>query len=248
MKDGDLAAAVAEQAGRLLLDMRAAGTVDGEAIDTAGRRVAGRFLRDALRRARPDNALLSAQDTPRIPSGDGVRCWMIDPLVRADDYAEGGDSWSVSIGLSVDRSAAAGAVTMPARGIMVRSGQALVGSRTDKPLRLAVGAAMMPGFGRQLASALGAEIVDADDGGIAVCCGDADAFVDPAPNAEWSLCGIVAAARDSGLHASCLSGARIVLGGSGMAVPGLILCRKDLGPAVIRAAAALDCGARACVA
>lgn len=248
MKDADLAAAVAEQAGRLLLDMRAAGTPDGEALDTAGLRVAGRFVRDALRRARPDDALLSAQDCPRIPSGDGVRCWMIDPLVRADDFAQGGDSWSVSIGLAVDRSAAAGAVTLPARGVMVRSGRSLPGSDPANRVRLAVGAAMVPGLAQQLASALNAEIVDADDGGIAVCCGDVDVFVDPAARAEWSVCGLVAAARVGGLHASCLSGARIVLGGSGKTVPGLILCRKDLGPAVIRAAAALDCGARACVA
>jgi 3'(2'), 5'-bisphosphate nucleotidase len=66
MTDADLAAHLAEQAGRILLQVRASGMFSGKALGQAGDKTANEFLCHALREQRPDDGLLSeeSKDTP----------------------------------------------------------------------------------------------------------------------------------------------------------------------------------------
>ena len=57
--DEQLAARLADAAGRILLDLRAAGDLAGKALGQAGDEAANAMLCRELRAARPDDALLA---------------------------------------------------------------------------------------------------------------------------------------------------------------------------------------------
>ena len=62
MTDAQLAAHLAEVAGRLLLEVRAAGVLSLKALGKAGDATANQFLCHALRELRPDDGLLSEEE------------------------------------------------------------------------------------------------------------------------------------------------------------------------------------------
>ena len=59
--DAALAADLAEQAGRILLDLRARGEFEGKALGKEGDRLANAYLMDRLRTERPDDGILSEE-------------------------------------------------------------------------------------------------------------------------------------------------------------------------------------------
>ena len=61
MTDAELAAHLAETAGRILQEVRASGVFAAKALGAAGDQTANQFLVHALRAARPDDALLSEE-------------------------------------------------------------------------------------------------------------------------------------------------------------------------------------------
>ncbi|MEX5709389.1 inositol monophosphatase family protein, partial [Parafrankia sp. FMc6] len=108
MDDHALAAALAEQAGSLLLDIRGRGGAEGD-------RQSNELLLRLLAQARPDDAVLSeesADDPIRLTRG---RVWIIDPLDGTREYGEPPrDDWAVHVALAVNGTPTAGAVGLPA--------------------------------------------------------------------------------------------------------------------------------------
>ena len=104
--DHEIARALAEDAGLLLLDLRDAMAKDGATereIKDAGDREAHLFLMEALRRLRPDDAVLSEEgkdDLVRLDVRSGS--WIVDPLDGTREYGEGRHDWAVHVAL-VDR-------------------------------------------------------------------------------------------------------------------------------------------------
>src|ERR1700754_142394 len=123
MTDAELAARLAETAGRLLLEVRASGVFSAKALGKAGDQTANQFLVHALREARPDDGLLSEEmkcDGSRLGMS---RVWIIDPVDGTREYGEERTDWAVHVALAIDGVAAIGAVALPGAGAVLRSDQ-----------------------------------------------------------------------------------------------------------------------------
>ena len=64
MTDAELAAHLAERAGRILLEVRASGMFEGKALGKAGDQVANQFLVHALRAVRPNDITPATEEVP----------------------------------------------------------------------------------------------------------------------------------------------------------------------------------------
>jgi 3'(2'), 5'-bisphosphate nucleotidase len=110
--DGRLAAELAEQAGTLLLGLRAEGGDPGD-LRKAGDRLSHEFLVAELAARRPGDAVLSEEgrDDPARLAAD--RVWIVDPLDGTREFGEQGRTdWAVHVALwqrGGGRSAGAGA-------------------------------------------------------------------------------------------------------------------------------------------
>src|SRR3546814_875191 len=140
MDDAALAAHLAQEAGRILLEVRASGKFEGKALGKAGDEEANRFLVDALRQLRPDDGLLSEEEKDNSARLGKSRVWIVDPVDGTREYAEAeGDGWrsdwAVHVGLAIDGVATIGAVALPGLdgGLVLRS---------DAPLALRASAAI----------------------------------------------------------------------------------------------------------
>ena len=112
MTDDELAAHLATEAGKLLLVLQTTGS--GKAIGDEGDRIANGFLCAALRKARPEDALLSEEEVDSVARCSVSRVWIVDPLDGTREYSEGRDDWAVHVALAVDGIATIGAVALPA--------------------------------------------------------------------------------------------------------------------------------------
>ncbi|MDE2390686.1 MAG: 3'(2'),5'-bisphosphate nucleotidase CysQ, partial [Rhodospirillales bacterium] len=113
MTDLELAKAIAEGAGKILLDLRATGLFEGKALGKAGDRVANEFIMTALRENRPDDAILSEEEKDSAARLSAERVWIVDPLDGTREYGEGRTDWAVHIALSIGGKPAIGAVALP---------------------------------------------------------------------------------------------------------------------------------------
>lgn len=117
MNDPELAAHLAEVAGKLLLQVRASALFSDKALGKAGDATANQFLVHALREARPLDGLLSEEmkdDRTRLGQS---RVWIVDPVDGTREYGEGRADWAVHVGLALDGVATIGAVALPGVGI-----------------------------------------------------------------------------------------------------------------------------------
>ena len=95
LSDAALALALAEQAGHLLMQLRADGPTrfgpDPAALGAAGDLASNQLLLEGLARARPDDAILS-EESPDSPARlSARRLWIIDPLDGTREYSAGRD-------------------------------------------------------------------------------------------------------------------------------------------------------------
>jgi 3'(2'), 5'-bisphosphate nucleotidase len=236
MSDDDrLAAELADEAGRRLLELRARGGDPAE-LRRAGDRQSHEFLMAELARRRPGDAILSeegADDPARLSAS---RVWIVDPLDGTREFGEPGRTdWAVHVALWEDGELTAGAVALPAQGRTLSTGQpppapgpALSGSVT---LRLLVSRTRPPEFTVALADRLGAELVPMGSAGAkaaAVICGDADGYVHAGGQYEWDSAAPVAVAWAAGLHASRIDGSKLSYNQAPPSVPDILICRADL--------------------
>jgi len=245
--DHTLAAELATEAGRLLLDLRATtagpGAVDGKALGRAGDRQAHELLMAALADARPDDAVLSEEGVADPVRLDASRVWIVDPLDGTREYGEvPRTDWAVHVALVVDGAPVAGAVALPARGLTLATQPAPPAPPAwGGAPRVVVSRSRPPAEAERVAAALGGVLVPLGSAGaktMAVVLGDADLYVHNGGQYEWDSAAPVAVARAAGLHASRLDGSPLVYNRPDPYLPDLLVCRHELADAAIAAAAA----------
>ncbi len=115
-EDDRLAHELADQAGQLLLALRAAGGEAGQ-LRRDGDRRSHEFLAAQLAAARPGDALLSEEGLDDAARLSADRVWIVDPLDGTREFGEPGRTdWAVHVALWERGELTAGAVALPAQG------------------------------------------------------------------------------------------------------------------------------------
>ncbi len=122
LTDTDLAAHLAEVAGRILLEVRSSGVFSGKSLGKAGDQTANQFLVHALREQRPDDGLLSEEEKDNFERLAHSRVWIVDPVDGTREYGEERTDWAVHVALAVDGVPLHGAVALPGLGVAAQSG------------------------------------------------------------------------------------------------------------------------------
>ena len=230
MTDAELARDIADEAGRLLLAIRAEGCETGKALGVRGDAEANALILARLAAARPGDAILSEE-----ASDDRVRCaaprvWIVDPLDGTREYAEGREDWAVHVALAVDRVPLIGAVALPAQGVTFDSGQRFDRIATPARPRMVVSRTRPPEAAMTVARALDAELIPMGSAGakaMAVVDGRADIYLHSGGQYEWDNCAPAAVALAAGLHVSRVDGSPLVYNCENPWLPDLLICHKS---------------------
>ena len=240
MNDHQLAALLATEAGKLLVDLRADLSdqrLAPFAVGARGDAVAHDFLADALYRHRPDDLVLSEESLDDRRRLGHDRVWIVDPLDGTREFSIPGRSdWAVHVALVVEEKPAAAAVALPAQGITLA---------TEPPPPAPAAAALprvitsrsRPGrLSRRIADDIGASIVQLGSAGAkaaAVIRGEAEVYAHASGLYEWDLCAPAAVAAAAGLHVSRLNGAELRFNQSDTYISDFVICHPEFASAVI---------------
>jgi 3'(2'), 5'-bisphosphate nucleotidase len=242
--DAELAARLAAEAGKLLLQVRASGKFEGKALGKEGDAQANRFLCDALGAVRPDDGLLSEEEKDNPARLGQSRVWIIDPVDGTREYGEERADWAVHVALAIDGVAEIGAVALPGRdsGIVLRSDvpQSLT-PMAPRP-RFVVSRTRPAREAEAVAAALGGELVPMGSAGakaMAVLLGEAEVYLHSGGQYEWDSCAPVAVARAHGLHCSRIDGSPLIYNRSETYMPDLLICRPEWADRVLAEVASL---------
>ena len=241
--DTDLAAHLAEVAGRILLEVRGSGVFSGKALGKAGDQTANQFLVHALREQRPGDGLLSEEEKDNFERLAHSRVWIVDPVDGTREYGEERTDWAVHVALAVDGVPVHGAVALPGLGAVLRSDRPAPLPPANSPLRMVVSRTRPAAEAVAVAEALGAELVPMGSAGakaMAVVRGEADIYLHTGGQFEWDSCAPVAVALAHGLHCSRTDGSPLVYNQSDTYMPDLLICRADLAEQVLRLVTALQ--------
>ncbi len=237
--DEQLAARLADAAGRILLDLRAAGDLAGKALGQAGDEAANAMLCRELRAARPDDALLSEEEKDNPARLASHRVWIVDPLDGTREYGEGRSDWAVHVALAVDGVASVGAVALPGLGLTLTSGAPTALAPANEPLRMLVSRTRPAAEAVQVAERMGAELLAMGSAGakaMAVVRGEADIYLHTGGQYEWDNCAPAAVAQAAGLHVSRVDGSPLRYNNADTYLPDLLICRRELADEVLRLA------------
>jgi 3'(2'), 5'-bisphosphate nucleotidase len=247
--DDELAQALAAEAGRRLLALRARGGSAGE-LRAAGDGQSHDFLVSELARLRPGDAVLSEEgrDDPARLTAD--RVWIVDPLDGTREFGEPGRTdWAVHVALWERGELTAGAVALPAQSRVLSTaepppppgaaGTSQAGERTfAQPLRIVVSRSRPPSFAARVAQDVGATLVPLGSAGAkaaAVIAGGADAYLHDGGQYEWDSAAPVAVALAAGLHASRLDGSKLEYNKADLWQPDILICPGKLADRLIAA-------------
>ena len=228
------AARLADDAGRLLLDLRGRiGTaLSPEEARREGDRLSHEFLAAAIAEGYPDDGFLSEEGADSTDRLGRDRVWIVDPLDGTREFGEPPRTdWAVHVCLAVKGRAMVGAVALPARGTVLSTAKPLQASeRKPGPLRIAASRTRPPAFVGELADKLSAELAPMGSAGVkamAVVLGDADLYVHAGGQYEWDSAAPVAVARHAGLHVSRVDGSALVYNQANPWLPDLLICRPE---------------------
>jgi 3'(2'), 5'-bisphosphate nucleotidase len=240
--DGDLAARLATEAGRILLQVRGANLLSGKALGIAGDRTANKFLVHALCEQRPTDGILSEEEIDNVARLSMDRVWIVDPLDGSREYGEQRTDWAVHVALAVDAKATVGAVALPGVDIVMRSDRPGVVPSPPSVLRMVISRTRPANEATKLAAKLGASLVPMGSAGakaMAVLRGEADIYLHSGGQYEWDSCAPVAVALGWGLHASRIDGSPLAYNCPNAYLPDLLICRKEHADRVLAAIAGL---------
>ena len=237
MTDAELAAHLADAAGRILCEVRRADVFDARALGKAGDHTANQFLIHALRHARPDDGLLSeeSKDTPERLAKE--RVWIIDPVDGTREYGEGRTDWGVHVALAVGGVPAIGAVALPDLDLVLRSDRPRPLPAAAAVPRMVVSRTRPAKEAFAVGEALGAELVAMGSAGakaMAVVRGEAEIYLHTGGQYEWDSCAPVAVALAHGLHATRIDGAPLIYNQQDVYMPDLLICRPEWAEKVLR--------------
>ena len=240
MTDGELAAHLAETAGRLLLEVRRSGVFSPGALGKAGDETANAFLVHALQDARPDDGLLSEERRCDGTRTAMSRVWIVDPVDGTREYGEARDDWAVHVALAVDGVATIGAVALPGLGLVLRSDEPAPVPPPGDPLRMVVSRTRPAPEAVKVAEVLGATLIPRGSAGakaMAVVRGEADIYLHSGGQYEWDSAAPVAVAAAFGLHCSRIDGSPLVYNCRNVYMPDLLICPVALRDRVMAAMA-----------
>ena len=229
MNDAELAAHLAEVAGRLLIDVRASGVLSLKALGKAGDATANQFLCHALREQRPDDGLLSEESKDTDERLSKSRVWIVDPVDGTREYGEQRTDWAVHVGLAIDGVASVGAVALPGLGVVLRTDAPVAVPPAPDRLRMVVSRTRPAREATEVAERIGADLVPMGSAGakaMAIVRGEADIYLHSGGQYEWDSCAPVAVARAHGLHCSRINGAPLRYNQQNTYMPDLLICRQ----------------------
>lgn len=239
--DHVLAHDLAEEAGELLVELRARLVADGATgaeLKAEGDRQSHELLMERLAEHRPGDAVLSEEGRGGVGPSDTARLtaervWIVDPLDGTREFSEPprGD-WAVHVALVMGGEPVAGAVALPAQGrVLSTMDPAPTPPAPPARPRLIVSRTRPPAVAVHLAEALGGDLVEMGSAGAkaaAVALGAADVYAHSGGQYEWDSCAPVAACRAAGLWTSRLDGAPLVYNNADPYLPDLLICHPDL--------------------
>ncbi len=237
MSDGDLAAHLAEVAGRILINVRESGLFSPKALGKAGDQTANQFLVHALREVRSEDGLLSEEEKDNPERLAKSRVWIVDPVDGTREYGEERADWAVHVGMAVDGEAVLGAVALPGLDLTGNGGGTVLRSDQPRPvpaapdkLRMVVSRTRPAKEAVAVAERLDAELVPMGSAGakaMAVILGQADIYLHSGGQYEWDSMAPVAVAKAHGLHCSRIDGSPLVYNQEDVYLPDLLICRKE---------------------
>jgi 3'(2'), 5'-bisphosphate nucleotidase len=243
--DHELAAAIARQAGELLLEVRAAAEAEGvdeKTTKSRGDLMSNDLILAALARERPDDTVLSEESKDDPVRLIAERVWIVDPLDGTREFSEfGRTDWAVHVALVSAGTPIAAAVALPALGVVLSTASppTLAAAHTGAP-RLVVSRTRPPRVTAYLAGVLEAELVPMGSAGaktMAVVRGEADVYAHGGGQYEWDSAAPVGVAAAAGLHVSRLDGSPLVYNQPDPYLPDLLVCRPELAASVLAAIA-----------
>lgn len=236
MTDAELAAHLAQVAGKLLLEVRASSPLSLKALGQAGDQTANQFLVHALRQQRPDDGLLSEEEKDSLERLSRSRVWIIDPVDGTREYGEGRTDWAVHVALAVDGVPTIGAVALPGLDLVLRSDLPRPLPPASKPPRMVVSRTRPAREAVDVARTIEAELVPMGSAGakaMAVVRGEAEIYLHTGGQYEWDSCAPVAVAAAHGLHVSRADGTPLVYNQADTYMPDLLICRTEWAATVL---------------
>ena len=230
MTDAELAAHLAEVAGRLLIEVRASGVLSLKALGKAGDATANQFLCHALREQRPDDGLLSEEEKDNPDRLAKSRVWIVDPVDGTREYGEARTDWAVHVALAIDGVASIGAVGLPGLGEVLRTDRPGTVPPAPDTLRMVVSRTRPAREATEVAERLGAQLVPMGSAGakaMAIVRGEADIYLHSGGQYEWDSCAPAAVALAHGLHCSRIDGSPLVYNQADVYMPDLLICRTE---------------------
>jgi 3'(2'), 5'-bisphosphate nucleotidase len=244
--DAELAADLAEDAGRLLLAVRDEVGFDYPwELGDAGDSRANTLLLRRLRAERPGDAVLSEEAHDDLIRLRSDRVWIIDPVDGTHEFSmPRREDWAVHIALwqrvgGPDGQITDAAVALPARGEVYRTDTVRAGgSRHPGPIRITASSHRPPRVLYRMAETLDFEMVRIGSAGakaMAVVRGDVDAYIHAGGQWEWDNAAPSAVVQAAGLHASRLDGSPMLYNRPDPYLPDLLMCRQDLADVLLGA-------------
>ncbi len=241
--DARLAAELAEQAGKLLLEIRSGSGLTGKELGKRGDAESNELLLRELAAARPDDAVLSEESVDSPARLSAERVWIIDPLDGTREYGMAGrDDWAVHVALWQDGGGITdAAVAQPSLDTVYATDTAHAASNGGGRRRFLVSDSRPPAWAQPVADALDAELSPMGSAGakaMAVLRGDADAYLHAGGQWEWDSAAPVGVVVAAGLHASRVDGSPLIYNREHPYLPDLLICRAELADALLHAIAA----------
>jgi 3'(2'), 5'-bisphosphate nucleotidase len=235
MTDAELAAHLAEVAGKLLLDLQGKGDLTGKNLGNAGDHAANQYLIKAIAEARPNDGLLSEESKDTDARLSKPRVWIIDPVDGTREYGEITDGcartdWAVHVALAIDGVAAIGAVALPGLNLVLRSDQPSPLPTAPTVPRMVVSRTRPAKDALAVAEAIGAELIPMGSAGakaMAIVRGEAEIYLHTGGQYEWDSCAPVAVAAAHGLHVSRVDGSPLLYNQTDVYLPDLLICRVE---------------------
>lgn len=256
LDDHQLARALADGAGRLLVDVRrrlAAQGADRFELKLAGDRIANDWLMAQLAEHRPADPVLSEEEREH-PEAIGRRlasdrAWIVDPLDGTREFSEVPRiDWAVHVALSVGGVATLGAVALPAVGVTLATDDPPeLPPPWGGPPRLVVSRTRPPAVALMIRDRIDGVLVEMGSAGakaMAVVRGDADVYAHAGGQYEWDSCAPVAVAAAAGLWCSRIDGTPLRYNNDDPYLPDLLICRPELAESALDALGARPGGGR----
>ena len=235
--DAELAAHLANMAGKLLIQVREAGVFSAKPLGKAGDATANQFLCHAIAEQRPEDGLLSEESKDTEERLGKSRVWIVDPVDGTREYGEARTDWAVHVALAIDGVPAIGAVALPGLDLVLRTDQPGVVPPAPEKLRMVVSRTRPAKEATDVAERLGAELVPMGSAGakaMAIVRGEADIYLHSGGQYEWDSCAPAAVAAAYGLHISRIDGSPLVYNQRDVYMPDLLICRKEHAERVLR--------------